>query len=323
MDRYRRLHLLARAQHGVWTRAQARACGFGDSVIDLHVDRGAWNRWFDGPVYTAAGTPATWEVSLMAGALRVGEDAVVAGRCAARLWGLPGCDEVETVELVVKRGHTPAIAGIDVRRTIELEPTEVIRFGAFVTTSVTRTIHDLARVTDDAGLLLAAADGYRRGRTDPLRLLASVHARPRLPGNPRLRRVIEELDDRFRRARSVGEIVGITVLDALGYRGRYRVNVPLTLTAPRKVEVDVLFDDRGVLEILGAPYHGDVVRRRADAERRAALEADGYVVAELWARELSDHGRVRAVVAGLLARAEAAAARGPLATVSSRTTVSS
>lgn len=323
MDRHRRLHLVARAQLGVWTRAQARACGFGDSVIDLHVERGAWNRWFDGPVYTAAGTPGTWEVSLMAGALRVGEDAVVAGRSAARLWSLPGFDDVEDLRFVVKREHTPAIGGLRVRRTIALEPSEVIRYGTFAVTSVTRTLHDLARATDDARLLVAAADGYRLGRTDPLRLLASVHARPRVPGNPRVRRVIEQLDDRFRRTRSVGEIIGITVLDDLGYRGRYAVNVPLLLTAPRKVEVDVLFDGRAVLEILGAAYHGDVLRRRADAERRAALEADGYVVAELWARELADRARVRAVVTDLLTRAEAGAACGPVATVGSRPTVGS
>lgn len=294
MDRHRRLDRVARSQLGVWTRAQARACGFSDSGIDLVAERGAWNRWFDGPVYTAAGTPATWEVSLMAGVLRVGEGAVVAGRSAARLWGLPGFEDVENLELLVKRGHTPAIAGLDVRRTIELEPGEVIRFGTFPTTSVTRTLHDLARSTDDARLLVAAADGYRLGRTDPMRLLASVHARPRLPGNPRVRRTIEALDDRFRRTRSVGEIVGITVLDG-----------------------------RGVLEILGAPYHGDVLRRAADARRRADLEADGYVVAELWASELADHARVRAVVEDLLVRAEAAAARGPVATVGSATTGSS
>lgn len=323
MDRHRRLHLVARSQHGVWTRAQARACGFGDSVIDLAVGRGAWNRWFGGPVYTAAGTPATWEVELMAAALRLGEDAVVGARSAARLWSLPGYDESAALDLLVPRGHTPAVTGITVKRTISLEPHEVVRFGAFRTTSVTRTVHDLAPLTDDTGLLLAAAEGYRLGRTDPLRLLASLHARPRIPGNPRLRGVLEQLDDRYRRTRSVAEILGVTLLDDLGYRGRYDVNVLLHLTAPRDAEVDVLLDGRGVLEILGARYHGDVIRRAADARRRADLEADGYVVAELWASELSDRTRVRTVVEDLAARAEAASARGPVRTVSTGTTVSS
>lgn len=323
MDRYLRLHRIAAGQHGVWTRAQARACGFGDSVVDLRIASGEWRRWFDGPVFTAAGTPATWEVELMAASLRLGEDAVVGGRSAARLWGLPGFDESAAIELLVPRGHTPAIEGITVKRTISLEPHDVIRFGAFRLASVTRTIHDLAALTDDAGLLLAAAEGYRLGRTDPLRLLASIQARPRLPGNPRLRGALELLDDRYRRTRSVAEILGITLLDDLGYGGRYDVNVRLHLTAPRDVEVDVLLDGRGVLEILGAPYHGDVIRRAADARRRADLEADGYVVAELWARELADHARVRTVVEDLVMRAAAAAARGPVATVGSGRTGSS
>lgn len=326
MDRYERLHRLAGAQAGVWTRDQARACGFADSHIDRLVGGAAWIRWFDGPVFTAAGTPATWEVTLVAASLRVGEDAVVARRSAARLWRLPGFDTGEAIELLVPRGHTPAIAGITVRRTISLEDHETIAFGAHRVTSVTRTLHDLAGVADDRTLLLAAAEGYRLGRTDPLRLLASVHARPRLQGNPRVRRVLEQLDDRFRRTRAVSEIVGIVVLDDLGVTG-YRVNVRLDLTSGRNVEVDVLIDGHGVLEINGERYHGDVLRRRADRERRADLEADGYEVAELWVHELTDRGRVREVVDDLrgrvAARTDADVLRVPDLTVSTARTGSS
>lgn len=313
-DRHRRLHRTATPQSGVWTRAQALACGFPDTTIDRLAATGQWHRWFDGPVFTAAGTPATWQVRCTAGALRVGDDAVVARRSAARLWGLPGFDRTSALELLVPREHTPRIAGLTVHRTILLEPHEIVAFGPLRVTSVTRTLHDLAVVIDRRTLLLAAAEGYRLERTDPLRLLGSLHARPRRAGNGRLRWAIEQLDDRFRRTRSVAEIVGITVLDDLGYRDRYRVNVPLALTAPRDVEVDVLFGERGVLEILGARYHGDVLRRAADARRRADLEADGFVVAELWASELTDRARVRTVVEDLLVRAERAAARGPLLT---------
>lgn len=313
-DRHRRLHRTATPQSGVWTREQALACGFPGTTIDRLAASGQWRRWYGGPVFSAAGTPATWQVRCIAGALRVGGDAVVARRSAARLWGLPGFDRSSAVELLVPREHTPRIPGLTIHRTVLLEPHELVPFGPLVVASVTRTLHDLAQVVDQRTLLLAAAEGYRLGRTDPLRLLVSVHARPRRAGNGRLRWVIERLDDRYRRTRSVAEILGITVLDDLGYRDRYRVNVPLSLTEPRDVEVDVLFGERAVLEILGARYHGDVLRRRADAERRAALEADGYVVAELWASELSDRTRVRTVVEDLLVRAERAEARGPLLT---------
>jgi very-short-patch-repair endonuclease len=320
--RHDRLHRLAAPQQAVWTGAQARACGFPQTTIDRLVRTGRWRRWFGGSVFTAAGTPETWETRLQAATFRIGADAVVAGRSAARLWDLPGFDDTDAIELVVARGHTPALDGITVRRTIRLEPAEVVAFGSFRTTSVTRTVHDLAAVLDDDQLLLVAAEGYRLGRTDPLRLLASSHARPRLPGNPRLRRVLEQLDDRFRSTRSVAEIIAITVLEELGYRG-FRVNVRLRLTSGRRVEVDVLFGDRAVLEIHGRAYHDGVPQRAADAERRTDLESDGYVVAELWADELADRARLRAVVDDLLACAAAAAARGPLRTVSSERTVSS
>ena len=185
-------------------------------------------------------------------------------------------------------------------RTIHLPTEDVVTFAGRPTTSVTRTLHDLARVErDDERLLVAAAEGFRLGRTDPWRLLGSVHARPGLAGNVRLRRIIERLDPRLSRTRSVAEIVGNVRLHELGY-DEFKLNVRIQLISGRWVEVDVLFRGKRVLEINGARYHGTVVQRQADAERRAALEADGYQVAELWADELHDRERIRTVVDDLI-----------------------
>ena len=90
----------------------ARACGFADSTIHDLVERGEWRRWFDGPVFSAAGTPVTHLTRVSAARLRVGTDAVVAARSAARLWGLPGFEVSEALEFAVPRGHTPTCSGI-------------------------------------------------------------------------------------------------------------------------------------------------------------------------------------------------------------------
>lgn len=135
----------------------------------------------------------------------------------------------------------------------------------------------------------------RLGRTDPLALVAETHARPRTRGNPLLRRVVERLDGRFGRTRSVAEIFALVRLLELGYR-EVQVNVRRTLSSGRNVELDVLIGDRIDLEIQSDLHHGTALQRQADAARRRDLEADGYIVGELWARELHDRARVVEVV---------------------------
>lgn len=303
MDSYDAIHRLGQRRAGVWTRAEARELGLSDDQIDRLLASGEWRPWFGGPVYSAAGTPDTWLTRLRAASCRVGEDAVASRRTAARLWRLPDFDETETLEFVVPRGHTPRIAGIAVARTIHLPQDDVVRHSGARATSVTRTLHDLAAVLDDRRLLLAAAEGWRLGRTDPVRLLSSLAARPGLPGNARLRRVLGQLDPRLARTRSVAEIIDVLVLRGIAGIPPFAVNVWLELPDPPRRQADVLFPPNAVLEVQSDAYHGDPIRRQADAERRRQLEAAGYVVREVWASELRDAARVRAVVVDLLTSA--------------------
>lgn len=309
MDLQERTHRLGQSQHGVWTRAQARGIGWTDDRIDTLLANGNWVRWFDGPVYSGAGTPDEYLTRLTAAAFRVGaDDAVVACRAAARLWQLPGFDDLEPLEFVVAREHTPVVPGVRVARTTYLPDEDVVSHSGLRITSPTRTLHDLASVVaGDDELLVAAADAWRRGRTDPLRLLASTAARPRMPGNRRLRRVVERLDARFVRTRSVAEIVDLVVLVDLPGLPPFQVNVRRRLSSGNVREADVLFEPNGVLEVQSKRHHGSVVQARADRDRRAEWEADGYVVRELWTSELHDRGRVEAVVRDLLAAMERSA----------------
>ncbi|HEX9889865.1 MAG TPA: type IV toxin-antitoxin system AbiEi family antitoxin domain-containing protein [Nitriliruptorales bacterium] len=298
MDRHQRLHRVGVRQHACWTLAQAAEAGFPRQTVADLVARGVWIRRYDG-VFRPAGAPVTWHSELAATSLYLGDGTVVARRSAARLWRLPGFEDTTATEFVVTRRHTPRIQGVHVSRTIHLPADDAVNHSGFLATGMTRTLHDLSAVTPEPILLPAAAEGMRVGRTDQWRLLDSVRARPGLPGNGRLRSVIAQLDPRMAKARSIAEIVANIRLRELGYHD-FEVNVRRTLSCGRRVELDVVFQGFRVLEINGARYHGTVVQRRADRERRDALERDGYVVRVLWAGQLHDPSLVRAVVEDLL-----------------------
>lgn len=305
--RYRRLTARARPHGGFWLRRDAMAAGFSDGSVSEHVASGRWVVWFD-HVYSPAGMPDTWDQRIRAAYLRVGSDAVVTGRSAARLWELAGFEDSEALEFLVPRLHTPRIPGITVARDPEMSDDEIVSFTTLPrVASVTRTLRSLARRVPERLLLRAAADGFRRGRTSPAQLQRAVLDHPGATGNPKLTRVVQRLDPRMARARAVSETDIIETLVALGYE-RFEVNVRRVLDCGRPVEFDVLIlaDDEhveSVLEVDGERYHGDVLAREHDAERRRAIEASGYPVAVIPAKLARDHAAVAEAVRDLRRRA--------------------
>ena len=80
--------VLARRQHGVFSRRQVTAAGATARMIERRVGTGAWVKLAPG-VYALPSHPGTWHRALMAAVL--GErTAVVGGRAAAALHGLHG-----------------------------------------------------------------------------------------------------------------------------------------------------------------------------------------------------------------------------------------
>lgn len=306
-DRYHLLQARSRPNGGFWLREDARAVGFSDTSITEHVASGRWSLWFE-HVLGPAGMPATWEQRMRAGYLRIGADAVVTGRSAARLWGLAGFDDTDALDFLVPRDHTPRIPGLHIARDGRLRDDEIVRFTLVPrVATVTRTLRSLARVAPEETLVRAAADGFRRGRTSPGQLQREILAHPGATGNPKLARAVCRLDPRMSRAREVSETDIIETLVALGI-DRFAVNVRRVLGCGRPVEFDILLladdgHDEAVLEVDGARYHGDVLAQRHDAERRRAIRADGYPVEVIPARHARDRRQVEAAVRRLRARA--------------------
>lgn len=301
-DRHRRLAWDAQRQLGVFTGRQARDAGYPRSTIRDLVAAGRWRRWYRSAevVYSDACLPETWEVRLMAAMLALGAEAAVAGRSAAALWQLADLDCPGSLELLLPRRTVPTLDGVTVRGTGWLPADHVVRLGHFRVTTVTRTVRDLAGRIPEAQLLEAAADGLRRRLTDPDLLVGCVVARPRSPGNRALSSVVAELDDAYRRARSVREIRAHRQLKAAGVTG-YELNARVVLSSGRTVEFDLTWRDlRFAIELDSERHHGRLTARRRDQQRDRDAARDGWLVVRVRTEVLDRPDRFVATVRAAL-----------------------
>jgi hypothetical protein len=163
----------------------------------------AWRRLFR-DIYACAGLPVTHLVRVVAAALLV-PDAVVSGRSAAVLWGLPEAERDDEVELTVPPGSTVSrVSGIRVRRRF-LSPAQLTRRGRIRVTTPEVTAIDLARtgslesavvlidrfvaegVTDLVGVRSAAEEVTGKGCDQVRRAVALADGLAGSPQETRLR----------------------------------------------------------------------------------------------------------------------------------------
>lgn len=179
---------IASAQHGAFTRAQARAAGISDRAIDGAVARREWRLLRRG-VYAAAPSPDTDQQRLMAVVLAAGEGALASHLSAAWLWGLHADLQLA---VTVPLGRAPRLAGVMVHR----RATPVAsRRQAIPVTNPLRTVLDLGSL--GAGPVEQAID---RGLASQLFTIVAVEAElERLAGRGRngVRAVRAALDRRL------------------------------------------------------------------------------------------------------------------------------
>ena len=132
-----RRNALARRQDGVLTTEQLLGeLDLAPSTLKRWVRERQLRRWHRG-VYSDATVPEEWRRWLMAGLLRLGPQAAVAGRAAAALWGLAGFEGLEIQEFVLPRAKTPTMSGARVIGVKDLPASDVVRLGDLRVTSVT------------------------------------------------------------------------------------------------------------------------------------------------------------------------------------------
>jgi hypothetical protein len=151
---------VAARQFGVFSHEQAISAGFSRATVQQRVSDGRWLLVRPG-VYAIAGVPRTFESNALSGVLQV-DRAFASHRTAAFLHGLDGIRPMPRPELIVfDRRGIPSRRLIVHRPRVWLNADESCVRGV-PTTSVARTLFDLAAVCRQRVLEIAFDDALRR-----------------------------------------------------------------------------------------------------------------------------------------------------------------
>jgi very-short-patch-repair endonuclease len=281
-------------------RAQLLAAGVSGSAIDRALRSGALHRVHLGVYAAVAPELLTEEGQLTAALIAAGEGALLSHGTAAWRWRLiPAPPSVMQFAAPQPRKAPNGVALFVIRRW---RPGDVTRNGRFPTTSVARTLLDLAIRYEHRALLRALAEAefqhdlrpadiqptLRRGHPGSANLRAALaeHA----PGHGEVK---SELERRFRRLLI-----------------RRRIELPLRNEPVGPWTVDCLWPDQQVVVELDGGQHDRPHQADVDRERDVWLRAHGYAVLRYGSRQIDS--RPGDVIADLLdALGSPASGRGP------------
>ncbi len=178
-----RIGRLATKSHGVVTRAALLDAGVTAEQIRCRVRKRALIREYPG-VYRVGHRAPSVEARYLAAVLACGEGAVLSGRAAAHLFGLvkgtAPLPEVTAPKL--KR-----VPGVKTTRSTHIERTS---WRAIPTTTIPRTLVDLAATLSFDALARACHEAGVLHRTTPSQVEAVLDTRPTTKGATNLRRVL-------------------------------------------------------------------------------------------------------------------------------------
>jgi very-short-patch-repair endonuclease len=258
--RSKRAWQLAARQHGIVTRRQLLALGFGRRSIEHRLARGRLFQVSLG-VY-AVGWPALnqrrqWMAAVLAG----GEGAALSHRSAAALWEIGG--EGGWIDISVRRRCELQRPGIRFRGRPSLAPTALVVRDDIPVTSPSQTLVDLATELDPIALERAVNDADKRDLIDPEALQEELMRFGGIPGVRPLRRLLDKLF--FRLSDSDLEIYFRRIVRAA------RLPIPLTKQRVNRFEVDFFWPQLGLIaETDGLRYHRTPSAQLRDARRDRA-----------------------------------------------------
>jgi hypothetical protein len=237
----------ARRQGGVFTRAQARACGYSDRRIRTELSTGRWFVVTPG-VYRLAGAPGGWVTRVWAALLGAGEGALLGGRPAGRVHRLDGVPAYDRIEVVVPQRRRVRRAMPARVEHAPVDRIDVTRRSGIPILSAERTVVDLARREPlDVGAHIVG-DALRTGTVNPDALAGRLAAARGRVGAARARAAVALADPRLE---SLLERQLAVLIAAAG--------------VPVVPQLDVV---RGGLFLARLDF--------GNADLRLAIEADGY-----------------------------------------------
>jgi very-short-patch-repair endonuclease len=269
---------LASVQCGVFSRAQALACGASRSLIGRRLASGAWQVRHPG-VYAVAAVPGSWHQQVWAALLAVGPRATVTHETALRIHGC-GDDLVprHPLTFTIPHGGHARIAGATVHQIDDLAPSDIVPIDglpisrphrAVVEVAATVGARQLGNIVDE--LLMAELTSHDRIAA----CLARV-ARPGKPGVIKLGDVLDQRGDGYLTGTSELERALFAALDAAGLPTP-RHQVPLPGRGALVGVVDAAYDDaRLIIEADGRRWHTRTRDLKRDHLRDAEAARVGW-----------------------------------------------
>jgi very-short-patch-repair endonuclease len=265
---------LAEAQHGVVTRPQLLGAGLSSRAIERRSERGWLHRIHQG-VYAVGHPRLTRDGRWMAAALACGPGAVLSHRDAAALWALLPSARATIDVTVPKRRRAPT--GIQPHHQ-RIEPDEITTVAGIPTTTVARTLLDLAAVETQDRFERALDEAERRGLGDNPSL-ADLDQRY---GPRRGRRKLHKArpDTTFTRSELEREF--------LKFLKVHGISQPQTNVTVLGYEVDAYWPDHNlVVELDGFAFHATRRSFDHDHERDRKLMRAGLRPLRITATQLS------------------------------------
>jgi len=187
-------------QHGVASRAQARAAGVTSAVEQRLVDQGALIRPLPG-VLAVGGVRPSFPAQAMAATLRPGVLGVSHG-AAARLHRLAGFEEYQVIDVIGRRGShlrvPPPITAHYSRGPLDQH---LVRVGTIAVTSIPLTLALIVQGIGRAEAFAALDDVLGRGvPADSIRLVARQWREPGRSGPGLLLRLLDRMPTRSTRS---------------------------------------------------------------------------------------------------------------------------
>ena len=303
------LREFAAGRYSVFTAADASRRGVSIDSVRRGVRSGSVLRLQAG-VFAFAGSPDSWERSMLAACLAGGAGAVASHRSAARIWRLTAAHG-DVLEMSVPRRSGPRPRGTIVHRSGDLRPEHTTVRNCIPVTNPLRTMVDLAAVLE-AGAVEDALDAGLRSPS--LFSVAAVEATlNRLAGKGRpgvgvLRKVLEERE--FGKAVSDSELetrMG-RLLKQAGLPGGVFHHAVTTAAGVFLAEVDFAYPQiKLAVEVDGFAVHGTPRAMAKDFVRQNGLVPHGWRVLRFtWWQVVNEPGMVGAAIRAAIEALQAA-----------------
>ena len=268
---------IAAKQEGIVARPQLLVAGVSNAAIARALRSGRLHRIHSGVYSTQAPELASEDALLIAALLAAGDGAALSHGTAAWRWKIIPAPPT-SIELAVPRGRT-APRGLTLHRS-ERRPGDLTHNGRFPSTSVPRTLLDLATRYDQRALLRALAEAEFHHDLRPADILATL--RRGHPGSANLRTALEHHTPGYGTVNSHLERQFRSLLVAHG------IDLPLRNEPLGPWTIDCLWPHCRVAVELDGRQHDRPHQADSDDDRDLWLRRNGYVARRYGKRQLDD-----------------------------------